>query len=162
MTKEEFKNLFDSYFDEVRRYLLYRSGDEDLATDIAQDTFMKVWEKRIKTDNQTKGLLFKMANDLFITRYRRDKLEFNYFKHLQINNDSNSPEEILQFEQTKKKYKYALREMPEKQRTVFLLSRHEELRYNEIAMQTGVSVKAVEKRMKNALEYLRKKLQYHG
>ena len=62
LKKEEFKNIFDLYFEDVRRYVFYRSGNETLATDIAQDTFMKIWEKQIQIDSKTvKGLLFKIA-----------------------------------------------------------------------------------------------------
>ncbi|TFH26757.1 MAG: RNA polymerase subunit sigma-24, partial [Bacteroidia bacterium] len=47
MNKEQFKSLFDRYFDDIRRYLYYRSGDEALSTDLAQDTFMRIWEKEM-------------------------------------------------------------------------------------------------------------------
>jgi RNA polymerase sigma-70 factor (ECF subfamily) len=48
--------------------------------------------------------------------------------------------------------------MPEKQRTAFLMSREESLKYSEIAERLNISVKAVEKRMNGALELLRKEL----
>ena len=48
--------------------------------------------------------------------------------------------------------------MPEKQRTVFLMNRIDELKYKEIADQLGLSVKAIEKRMSLALEHLRTQL----
>jgi RNA polymerase sigma-70 factor (ECF subfamily) len=40
------------------------------------------------------------------------------------------------------------------------MSRMDDLKYNEIAESLGLSVKAVEKRMKGALDFLRKALQY--
>ena len=55
----------------------------------------------------------------------------------------------------KENYKNALDGIPENQRTVFLMSRVEGLKYSEIAEMVGISVKAVEKRMRNALKYLR-------
>lgn len=61
----------------------------------------------------------------------------------------------MAFEQLKENYRLALNGMPEKQRTVFLMSRIENLKYTEIAEKVGISVKAVEKRMTKALEYLR-------
>jgi DNA-directed RNA polymerase specialized sigma24 family protein len=41
LNKEEFKLLFDKYFNDLRRYVFYRSGNDELATDIAQETFLK-------------------------------------------------------------------------------------------------------------------------
>ncbi len=156
MTKEEFKNLFETSFDEVRRYILYRSGDSEAATDIAQEVFLKVWEKnRDVALPVSKGLLFKIAADKFISRYRREKLAFNFFRSFHFNEQDYSPEELMSFQQLKSAYETALERMPEKQRTVFLMSRVEKLKYHEIAGLLGLSVKAVEKRMKHALEFLR-------
>lgn len=45
--------------------------------------------------------------------------------------------------------------MPEKQRTVFLMNRVDELKYKEIADQLGLSAKAIEKRMSQALDHLK-------
>lgn len=159
LKKEEFKLLFDKYFDDVRRYILYRSGNEELATDIAQDTFMRVWEKQIKLDNRNvKGLLFKIANDFFISDYRHKKVEFNFFETFEPNQQSISPEDEYNFKDLKFAYEAALKTMPEKQRTVFLLNRIDELKYREIAEQLNLSVKAIEKRMSLALEHLKKEL----
>ncbi len=159
MKKEEFKSLFDTYFDDVRKYILYRSGDEETATDIAQDTFMRIWEKQMILDPKTvKGLLFKMAGDLFISQYRREKLAFNFFNTFEPNSKSTTPEDELNFQELKTAYEAALNSMPEKQRTVFLMNRIDELKYREIADQLGLSVKAIEKRMNLALEHLKTQL----
>ena len=48
--------------------------------------------------------------------------------------------------------------MPEKQRTVFLMSRVEDLKYKEIAERLDLSQKAVEKRMSLALAFLKEKI----
>ena len=159
MKKEEFKILFDTYFEDVRRYVLYRSGDEDIATDIAQDTFMRVWEKQMMIDPQrVKGLLFKIAGDLFISQYRRKQVATNFLNAFQPHNKSLTPEDEYNFQELKNAYDTALKSMPEKQRTVFLMNRIDELKYKEIADQLGLSVKAIEKRMSQALEHLKTNL----
>jgi len=159
LTREEFKELFDTYFNDLRKYLFYRSGDEELATDIAQDTFMRIWEKQIEIDHKTaKGLLFKIGNDLFITRYRKEQVTFKFFKTYKPDGHDLSPEEHIQFNELKIAYEKSLETMPEKQRVVFLMSRIDELKYTEIADQLGLSVKAIEKRMNLALTHLKKHL----
>lgn len=159
MTREEFKNLFEMHFTQVRNYVFYRSGNTELSTDLAQEAFLKIWEKQnsIQTE-KVKGLLFKIANDLFISHHRKEKRSFEFFNQYVYDKETHSPEEEMAFEQLKENYKKALDGMEENQRTVFLMSRVENLKYAEIAEMLGISVKAVEKRMKNALVYLRKNL----
>jgi RNA polymerase sigma factor (sigma-70 family) len=143
------------HFARVRNYVFYRSGDTELATDIAQETFLKIWEKHDSVKTQkVKGLLFKIANDLFISNYRKSQRSFSFFQSYQTDGESRTPEDEFAFEQLKQSYNKALDRMPEKQRTVFLMSRAENLKYAEIAEMSGISVKAVEKRMKAALEFL--------
>jgi RNA polymerase sigma-70 factor (family 1) len=160
LTKEEFKDLFDSYFDSVRSYLFYRGAEEEMATDLAQDVFMRVWEKQLKVNSkEAKGLLYKIAGDMFISRYRREKLEMNYRKTLQFSDPDNSLEDQLQYNELKANYTKALAQLNEKNRTVFLMARMEGLKYHEIAERLKISIKAVEKRMSNALAYLKKTLE---
>ena len=62
INKAEFKQLFDKYFDTIRSFIFYRCGDTDAASDMAQDVFMKIWEKREKLNStDLKPLLYKMA-----------------------------------------------------------------------------------------------------
>jgi len=130
-----------------------------MANDIAQETFLKIWEKQntINTE-KVKGLLLKIARDIYNSHYRKEKRSFEFFKYFAFNETCDSPEELLAFEELKESYNKALASMPEKQRTVFLLSRTDNLKYREIAEMLEISVKAVEKRMKLALEHLRKHL----
>ncbi|WP_221932422.1 RNA polymerase sigma-70 factor [Carboxylicivirga sp. M1479] len=159
MNREEFKKLFDEHFDALRNYIYYRCSDTELATDIAQDTFMKLWEKQIdKPPKELIGLLYKMAKDAFISKYRRQQTEQAFIARPPDITESQSPEETLNYKELKNNYERALKEMPEIQREVFLMSRMEELKYHEIAERLELSIKAVEKRMTNALHFLRQAL----
>jgi len=65
LTEKEYKQFFDSHFDSLRNYLYYRSGDADLATDLAQDTLIRIWEKNINNEGKkTVGLAYKRASDI--------------------------------------------------------------------------------------------------
>ena len=62
MNKDEFKEVFYVHFDAIRDFIYYRCGDIEMASDIAQDVFLKVWEKRsMLNSHSVKSLLYKMA-----------------------------------------------------------------------------------------------------
>jgi RNA polymerase sigma-70 factor (family 1) len=156
LTREDFNNIFDTYFSSVRNYIYYRSGNKDLATDVAQETFMRLWEKMPKLINSSlKALLFKIAGDILISHLRKRKVAVRYTTRFVNEELSESPYDLLNYKELLRNYEQALESMPEKQRTVFLLSRMEGMKYFEIADNLSISQKAVEKRMKNALDYLK-------
>jgi len=155
LTRAQFKDIFDHHFDSVRNYIYYRSGDAETATDIAQDAFLRIWEKQPSDLSHITGLLFKIANDQFISQYRRQKVMSKFQLNSRPDQISRSPEDQLVFEELKNRYEIALASLPEKQRTVFLMSRMDQLKYHEIADRLDLSVKAVEKRMNLALAFLK-------
>ena len=164
MTKTEFKICFDQFFDAIRNYIAYRCRDSELASDIAQEVFMKVWEKNIPFDlDKVKSLLYKIAHDLWVDNYRKKATSEKYFLQLSHNkSEENTPQEELQYLELKETYENTLTFLPLKQREVFLMSRMEQLKYKEIALRLNISVKAVEKRMKLALFSMRKALDYEN
>jgi len=156
LTRAQFKELFENHFDSVRNYIYYRSGDAETATDIAQETFLKIWEKQLSDHKNIKGLLFKIAGDQFVSQYRREKVVSRFRLNFKQDQTGGSPEEQMIYTEIKDRYEAALASLPEKQRTVFLMSRMEQLKYHEIAERLGLSVKAIEKRMNLALTFLKK------
>jgi len=157
LTKEEFKYTYTKYFDAIRSYLYYRSGNADLATDIAQDTFMRVWVKQFDyKPDKVKALLYKIAGNMFISHIRHEKVELDYVKDIKFRFKEEEDDSSLDYKELKNAYENALASLPEKQRVVFLMSRMDGLKYKEIAECLQISIKAVEKRMSLALAKLKK------
>ena len=150
--------IYDNHFDNLRRYLYYRSGDQDLSADIAQNVFLKIWNKKIDiTKGNIKSLLFKMGNDEFISNYRRLKIERDLinsqdFKLVYETDDQND------FSEMKQKFEKALISLTDKQRVALLMNKMQGLTCKEIAESLNLSQKAIEKRISQALSALKNKL----
>ncbi|MCH2235868.1 MAG: sigma-70 family RNA polymerase sigma factor [Crocinitomicaceae bacterium] len=161
MSKEEFKICFNEWFDSIRNFIYYRCGNTEQATDIAQEAFMRLWQKQFKFHpQQTKSLLYKIAKELWISEHRKIQSAQKFQLSLTTFNTGNESEDLLAYKELKEKYEAALTQLPEKQREVFLMSRLEEMSYKEIAERLNLSLKAVEKRMSQALGELRKVLNH--
>lgn len=159
MTAKDFKMIYDTHFDDLRRYLIYRSGDQDLSGDIAQNVFMKVWTKKIElASGNIKSLLFKMATDEFISHIRRKKVERAYSDSIDLRLVQESDNGDDELKDKKEQFKKALDQLPEKQRTALLMNKMQGLTYEEIAESLNLSEKAIEKRISQALGTLKQNL----
>ena len=159
MNQKIFQQLFDLYFDRVRNYIFYRCGDPELSTDIAQDAFMRIWEKKLNPDKgKEKALLFKIAGDIFISDYRKNQTALKFAEIKNTEEENFSVDQEINYNELKTKYERLLTNMNEKQRIVFLMSRNDGMKYKEIADHLDISIKAVEKRMHEALSYLKAQL----
>ena len=159
MTKQQFQETYEQWFDPIRSYLYYRSGNEDLATDLCQEVFLRLWAKRngIRLA-QVKSLLYKMASDQYVDHLRKRRVRKHYLGSLKLRWQHPAIEMELQAKELKDRYESVLARLPEHQRITFLMSRIEGLSYREIADRLGLSVKAIEKRMGLALSILKKEL----
>lgn len=151
-----YQDIFKQYFEPLRAFVYYQCGNEEAAKDIAQESFVRLWERRKKIEVSTaKSYLYQTANNLFVSRWRHQqvKLRFEYSQNTAPL--SLSPEEIALDNELQHKLEVEIGKMQSTQRVAFLMSRHEGLSYTEIADRLGISKKAVEKRMSLALKHLR-------
>jgi len=160
INQTEFDRIFDGWYNPVRNFIYFKTGDAQAAEDIAQETFMKLWEKRETIRRDTvKPFLFTIANNLFLNKLEHQKVVFNFASKYQQNNVSHAPDYELEMKEFDQRLQKALADLDEKKRTVFLMNRIDEFTYNEIADNLGITIKAVEKRMEKALAFLRKRIE---
>jgi RNA polymerase sigma-70 factor (family 1) len=159
--KDWFKAIFNDHYEYVRNYLFYLSGDIEIAEDIVQDVFMKVWEIREKINDETvKPLLFKIARNLFYNTHKKKVLDHRFVNSAAMEHENDSPEFLLEMKEFDARLQKAIANLPEHCRTIFLMSRMDEMKYHEIAEHLKISVKAVEKQVSKALKILRESIEY--
>ena len=161
ISKADYIDLFNQLYSPIKNFIYYKTGDIELADDIAQDTFIKIWEKRNEIRNETvKSLLYTIAGNLCKNRFEHQQVVFEFANNFQQNEFSVSPEFELELKEFNDKLQNAIGKLKEKNRVVFLMNRIDGLTYKQIADNLGLSQKAIEKRMKNALDELKKTIEY--
>jgi RNA polymerase sigma factor (sigma-70 family) len=160
-SEQVFKSIFESHFKGLRNFLIYKYKDVERAEDTAQNAFVILWENcGILKPEQAKSFLFTTAIRLSLNLIKHDKVVSNFELRSKPNGiHQESPEFLLLEAELKLQLEKAINDLPEKQRTVFLMNRMENHTYSEIAGLLDLSVKAVEKRMHLALISLRKVIQ---
>lgn len=158
--QRNFERIFNDHSQTLRNYIYYKCGDSQQAEDIVQEAYIKLWNNCAKVIfEKAKSFLYTVANNHFLNEVAHKKVVLEYQKKSTTSNSTNeTPQFILEEEEFHTKLKKAIADLPEKQREVFLLSRIDKKKYSEIADITGVSVKAIEKRMSKALVILKEKI----
>lgn len=157
--KQVFEQLFRSCYVPLCNYAAGIVSDKDEAEDIVQQTMITFWEKRetIEIATSVKSYLYRAVHNQALNKIRHDKVHQEYSKDVQSAGEQESEAasgKILQ-QEMQLKITEAINQLPEQCRTVFQLSRFENLKYVEIANHLGISVKTVENHMGKALRLMR-------
>nr|WP_293651608.1 RNA polymerase sigma-70 factor [uncultured Parabacteroides sp.] len=145
-----------------RQYL----QDDFLAETIVSDVFFHLWETRKTLDIQISlnAYLIRMVRNFSLNYLQKNYVE----KEVSLNGiDITSPllflsdeyplGRLLEKEMTEKVHE-EINRLPKETRQVFILSRLEELKHEEIANRLGISVNTVKYHIKQALSILRDRL----
>ncbi len=151
MTADEYNKSVELYADRLYRFVLKSVNDEDLAKDVVQETFIKVWEKKETIISLTiKSYLFTAAYRTMID-YLRKKNQFFSLEstipfHATVEQPNVQLKEILE---------KAANLLPAAQKTVLLLRDYEGYKYEEIASITGLTLEQVKVYLFRARKFLK-------
>lgn len=156
-----FERAFREHFKALHAYAFTIIRDEENAEEIVQNVFFKLWEKKENIDEITslKAYLYRATYNDSLNFLKHTKVKAAYETYAKsTGSDKSDAVDTLSTKELQAKIDKALNELPEQCRTIFQMSRFEELKYREIAEQLNLSVKTVENQMGKALKVLREKL----
>ncbi len=135
MNVKEYNYAVDNYADNIYRFVLKHLKNVDVAKDVVQETFAKVWVKHKDVSaEKVKSYLFTTAYNTLIDVLRKEKYSDDvesidrHYSHGEIKN--------LDLQET---LHNALDQLPEIQRSVILLRDYEGYDYAEIGNITNLS-----------------------
>ncbi|WP_353124308.1 RNA polymerase sigma-70 factor [Parapedobacter pyrenivorans] len=155
-----FEEAFKSNFKALHAYAHTLLQDALMAEEIVQTVFLKLWENRERMTIHTslRAYLYKSVYHESLNYLKHKKVQRKYMEEAMVEQKQRQTDELTADSELRHQLHAALQRLPEKCRTVFQLSRFEELRYHEIAERLGISVKTVEAHMGKALKLLRVRL----
>lgn len=161
--KDSFEQVFRSHFKNLHAYACTIMRDPVAAEEVVQNVFVKMWEKKeaLEIRENISVYLYRAVHNGSLNHLKHLKVKSAYQSYAMRRhtpNDSEKASEKVTMGELEQNLQKALHELPEQCRTIFQLSRFEELKYREIADRLGLSIKTVENQMGKALRILRLKL----
>ena len=157
-----FEQVFKTHFKRLHAYAFTILRDEVEAEEMVQQVFFKLWERNenLTLTGSVSAYLYRAVHNESLNYLKHRKVRSNHQLHVaySMKNEVEHPAKKVMAGELEKKIHTALNELPEQCRTIFQMSRFDELKYREIADKLGISVKTVENQMGKALKLLREKL----
>ena len=158
---DAFDALFMSYYPRVKSFLAGFVKDGELAADMTQDVFFRVWINRVTVAKVTsfKSYLFRIARNMIYDHYDHSLIEERYAakQRQKTNIDLYAVEEEgFHARELSLLIDLSIEKMPAQRRRVFTMSRTEGLSNERIAKELNISKRTVENHITIALGELRK------
>lgn len=154
----EFETIYIKHHKDLINLSYNIVRDKDAAKDVVQEVFAKLWKNKdaVQFGELIKHYLFKATAHTSLN-YLRMQRKFYRLEDFEAVKDivAQSGAETTGFRELELRSRQAIDRLPPQCKAIFILSRHEGLKYQEIADTLGLSIKTVENQMGIALEKLR-------
>lgn len=150
--KLKFQKVYEEQKHSVYAYLLYMTKDVQLAEDLSQETFLKIFLNlgRFKEECSVKTWTLRIARNTFVTYARKKRPELLKEQEIPASIERNTPESIFLQKEEGRHVQEVLMSLSEQDRTILLLREYENLSYEEIAMILKTNVGVVKSRIYRA------------
>jgi RNA polymerase sigma-70 factor, ECF subfamily len=138
----DFDAVFEKLYPSLFRYLQRLTGDEDVAEDIAQESFVRLLKQKLPED-EIRPWLFTVAMNLVRDRARKNERRHRLLTSApELVTRIRLPDEDLERTERIASVREVLERLPERDRQI-LLMREEGFKYDEIARVIGVAPASV-------------------
>lgn len=148
---------------------IYRNiSNEEIAKDVCQKTFIRVYMKinKLKNPHKFSSWIYRIALNLCRDEHRKNKKrnhiscdqknEEQQYTPVQLTADeNNSPDKILDKKQIENLLEEQLQKIPEEQRVVIIMKQYQGLKFREIADILGKPVNTIKSRLYYGLNALK-------
>jgi RNA polymerase sigma-70 factor (family 1) len=157
--RNAFGYLFERYYSVIYTASFKYLKVHELAEDMVQTSFLKIWEKRGTLANVDRfdAYLFRVARNEMTDIFRKNLTRDKHIERIRelFEEESGSPEDQLISKQKRALIADVIRDLPPQQRQAYRFSREQGMNYQEIATEMNLSVNTVKVHISLALKSLR-------
>jgi len=159
-SESAFTELFHYYKDKLYSFLLRLTESPEMAEDVIQDIFLKLWKSRagLTGIDNFGSYIFRMAQNQCLTHFKRVARETLILAELQREATVPDTENTEALRAMQQKLEAVVAQLPPQQRLIYTLSREQGLKHEEIARRLAISPSTVKNHMIQALSSIRKEL----
>ena len=163
---QAFERLYNMYSGKLYNFIMrLSSGNQYMAEEVVQSTFIRIWEVREKVDTNASFISFlcTIAKNLLMNMYQRQTVEYVYNEYLLKSSVDLGGRRII------KKDLHFLNdyidslaeELPAQRKKIFILSKRQNYTNKEIAEMMGISESTVATQLSLAVKFMREQLMKH-
>lgn len=156
-----FKTLFHQYYTPLCNYSFKYLENKNLAEEAVSEVFIKLWTKRkeISVKKSHQSFLYTSVRNQSIDILRKNKNTQNFVQYdVNLTSTNYSPEEEMQYGELVTTISKGIEKLPTQCKKIFLMSRDDQMSYQEIANTLEISLKTVKTQMYRAVKKIREHL----
>lgn len=163
---QAFEKLYTMYSGKLYNFIMrLSSGNQYMAEEVVQSTFIRIWEVREKVDSDASFISFlcTIAKNLLMNMYQRQTVEYVYNEYLLksgVDRDSQT-EDAIDLRFLNDYIDSLAEELPAQRKKIFILSKRQNYTNKEIAEMMGISESTVATQLSLAVKFMREQLMKH-
>ncbi|GHU79049.1 RNA polymerase sigma factor [Clostridia bacterium] len=156
--------LIESYYDNIYKYIVRRTGNTQIAPDLTQDVFLKLTASigGYKFTGKFSNFVFTIAVNICNDYFRRKKPDYEDVDSLKDERSENAPEKRLLESEAAAVIRRGLDELSDTQRETVVLRYYHNMKVKDIAQVTNVSVSTAKSRLKQSVDKLKRYIDKEG
>lgn len=157
-----FRELFDAYYKQLGEYVFKITEALPVTEEIVQDVFIKIWIKRASLSElkSFKNYLFILCRNQTFDALRKKAKEHLFQQKLEQFIKEESALEGMEnpTDEYREWIDQAVAKLPPQQQKVYIMSRYERLKHDEIAVKLQLSTETVKKHVQYAVKFIQNEL----
>jgi RNA polymerase sigma-70 factor (ECF subfamily) len=157
-----YNQLFIRYYSRLCAFVFNLTQNYSASEDVVQELFIRLWIQRGKLEitENISGYLYKASKNAALNYLRAEKSRQKSIQNMPVQ-EWQTDENLIEQIEFSAALSQCIGQLPERSRDVFMKSRFDGMKQQEISDQLGISVKTIKNQIWKSLQFLKACLELH-